>query len=81
MSTPADIPWLIETYVDAIEPHVTDEPQSPSKLARKAKIATVHAGLALRWMADNDYVIVVGHGSWAKYRIRQFGEYNRKAVR
>ena len=82
MSTePTEVPWLIEPYVDAIAPHVTDEPQTPSKLGRKAGIATVHAGIALRWMAEHNYVIQVGRGSWARFRARKFGEYNRDVVR
>ena len=70
-----NVPELIYDYVDAIAPHLTETPQSPSVLARKAKIATVHAGYALRWMARNNYAVAVGNGSWTKYRTRRFGEY------
>jgi hypothetical protein len=69
-----DVPWVIEDYVDALTPHLTDVPQTPSALARKAKIATVHAHTALRWMRNNHYVVAEGNGAWVRYRERRAGE-------
>lgn len=61
---------------DAIAPHITDTPQTPSQLARKAKIKTTEAYKGLGWMTENNYVIAVGKGCLTKYRARQFGEMN-----
>jgi hypothetical protein len=69
-----DIPDVICDYVDALSVHLTDEPQTPSALARKAHIPTVHAHTALRWMRANHYVVAVGNGAWARYRARRAGE-------
>ena len=69
-----DVPDVIYDYVDAIAPHLTDDPQTPSALARKAKIATVHAHMALRWMRNAHYVVAVGNGAWVRYRARRAGE-------
>lgn len=60
--------------VDAIAPHLTDTPQSPSCLARKARITTYEAHDALRWMVENSYAVPVGNGAWTTYRERRFGE-------
>ena len=73
MSTP-DIPDVIYDYVDALTPFLTDDPQTPSALARKAKIPTVHAHTALRWMVNEHYAVRVGNGAWARYRARRAGE-------
>ena len=59
---------------DAIAPALTDIPQSPSVLARKAHVSTPAAHRALRWMAAHHYAVAVGNGAWTKYRTRRFGE-------
>jgi len=69
-----DVPDVIFDYVDALSPFLTDTPQTPSALARQAKIATVHAHMALRWMRNNHYAVAVGNGAWARYRTRRAGE-------
>ncbi len=72
----------IYDIADALsEPTVlTDVPQSPSALARKAKVTTNQAHQALRWMAANHYVVPVGNGAWTKYRLRRPGEALRREV-
>ena len=69
---------LEEIYeiADALsEPTVlTDEPQTPSVLARKAKVTTQQAHRALCWMVANHYAVAVGNGAWTRYRTRRAGE-------
>lgn len=59
---------------DAITEVLTAEPQTPSALARKAKIPTQRAHDALRWMARHRYAVAEGNGAWTRYRTRRAGE-------
>ena len=60
--------------VDAIAEVLTDTPQTPSAIARRAKISTNSTVAPLRWMVDHHYAIPVGNGAWTKYRTRRAGE-------
>jgi hypothetical protein len=66
----------LEPAVDAIAQVLTDVPQSPSALGRKAKVTTTEAQRALVWMERNNYCTGAGNGAWRNYRLRRFGEYS-----
>jgi hypothetical protein len=66
--------------VDAIAEVLTDTPQTPSAIARRAKILTGSTVAPLRWMVANHYAIPVGNGAWTKYRQRRAGEALHKEV-
>jgi hypothetical protein len=61
---------------DAIEGALSDTFESPSTIARKAKVATSDVHRVLPWMVRNNYLIAAGNGAWRKYRARKAGEYN-----
>jgi DNA-binding IclR family transcriptional regulator len=69
MSTPD-----VYDHIDAISVYLTDEPQTPSALARKARITTGQAHRALRFMVSEHYAVREGNGAWARYRERRAGE-------
>lgn len=74
--THTETPEATYDFAEAIEPHLTSTPQTPSALARKAKITTGAAHVGLKWMVRNDFAIAEGNGAWTKYRTRRFGERN-----
>jgi hypothetical protein len=55
----------------------TDTFESPSTIARRAHVTTHQASQALRWLVANNMCTAAGNGSWTKFRMRRFGEYNR----
>lgn len=67
-------PEPTDAALDAIAAVLTDTPQSPSMLARKAKLRTSDAAAALRWLTTERMAVPVGNGAWTRYRSRQFGE-------
>lgn len=63
-----------DVVLDAIASALTDTPESPSNLARKAHVTTREAHAALAWLGRKRMVVSVGNGCWTRYRNRQFGE-------
>jgi hypothetical protein len=59
---------------DRIYDFIIDTPQSPSQIARKAKVRTTDVGPALAWMTERRFIVATGNGCWRKYRARRFGE-------
>jgi hypothetical protein len=69
----------IDAVLDAVAEALSDQPASPSRIARKAstadaKISTTDAHAALRWLVEHQMAVAVGNGAWANYRERRFGE-------
>lgn len=71
MMTESEEFWELADRIAAV---MTDAPVTPSTLGRKAHVTTPQAAEVLRWMVRNHYVTTVGNGSWARYRVRRFGE-------
>lgn len=67
----------IYDMADRLTMVLSETPQTPSTLARRAAVRTVDTYAALRWMVANAYAVEVGNGCRAKYRIRRFGEVAR----
>lgn len=65
-----DIERIYE-LADAIEAAMETQPVgygwTPSMVGRKAKIATPHAYIALRWMVKHVYIVADERGAWTRY--------------
>lgn len=66
--------------VDAVYDVLTDTPEPPSTIARRAHLTTAQTYEALRWLEGNEMLLATGNGAWRKYRTRPFGRYNRTAL-
>jgi hypothetical protein len=60
--------------IDKLSEYLTYEPQTPSALARQAKVRTTSTYAALDWMVNHAYAVRIGNGARSKYRSRYFGE-------
>lgn len=65
MSTPHE---PTDELLEAVEDQLTETPQTPSAIARKARVTTGQAGWALRWLVRHQFAATEGNGGWAKYR-------------
>lgn len=57
-----------DELLDAVGDVLTDSPQTPSGIARKAKVTTGQAAWALRWLVAHQFAATEGNGGWARYR-------------
>lgn len=69
---PADgITW---EQVDAVAAVLTGTAQTPSALARKAKVTTYVAWRCCRWLEGQTMATGEGNGAHRRWRERRFGE-------
>lgn len=71
--TPAELA-LTDALLDSVAAAVRDELEPPSRIARRAKVATHEAQRALAWLARRQFVVASGNGAWTNYRQRRAGE-------
>lgn len=56
---------VLDAVADALDFYAV---QSPSAVARRAKVSTSEARLALKWLVAHQFAAAVGNGAWTKYR-------------
>ena len=57
-----------DELLDSVAWKLTDEPQSASVLARKARVSTNDAHRALGWLIEHQMATAVGNGAWRRFR-------------